>query len=395
MKILFFNYEYPPLGGGAGNATYYILREFSKIPDFEVDLITSSIDSDFHAEKIGNNVKIYRLPIGKNKQNLHFQSKKDILIYTWKSYFFAKKLIAKNKYDLSHSFFSVPCGYISYKLKKRFKMPYIVSLRGADVPGYSERFTTLYAILKPLIREIWSEANYVIYNSQGLKDLATKTNGRQEINVIPNGINTDEFKPDLKKYDDLETRLSNRLSSQNFKILCVSRLTPRKGIKYLIEAFKNLSKKYKNLELIIVGEGDDKNNLINLSGEEIKNEKIKFTGLVPHNKLPEIYQTADVFVLPSLNEGMSNTMLEALACGLPLIATDTGGTQELIQNGKNGFIVKMKNPDDLAKKIQQLIKNPELRNKMGFESRKLAENFSWQKVAEKYFELYKKIYLIG
>jgi len=110
MRVLFFNYEYPPLGGGAANATSYILKEYSKISGLELDLITSSIDSEYHLEKIGENISIHRLPIGKNESNLHFQSEKDLMAYSLKAYFFSMKLIRRarkenRKYALSHSFF--------------------------------------------------------------------------------------------------------------------------------------------------------------------------------------------------------------------------------------------------------------------------------------------------
>jgi len=104
MRILFFNYEYPPLGGGAANATAYLLREYKKNPELKVDLITSSIDDNFHKEKLGENIVIYKIPIGKNKNNLHFQSQKDLIVYTWKAYLLAKKMVKKNNYTLSHSF---------------------------------------------------------------------------------------------------------------------------------------------------------------------------------------------------------------------------------------------------------------------------------------------------
>jgi uncharacterized YceG family protein len=95
MRILFLNYEYPPLGGGAANATDYILEEYSKIPDLTVDLVTSSIDGEYHLEKSGENIFIHRLPIGKNKNNLHYQSQKELLAYAWKAYFFSKKLTSE------------------------------------------------------------------------------------------------------------------------------------------------------------------------------------------------------------------------------------------------------------------------------------------------------------
>jgi L-malate glycosyltransferase len=382
MKILFFNYEYPPLGGGAANATDYILKEFSKIPDLEVDLVTSSIDENYSLEKIGGAINIHRLPIGKNKSNLHFQSQKDLLVYAWKAYCFSKKLARESKYDLSHSFFTVPCGFISLVLKLQYKIPYIVSLRGSDVPGYSERFSFLYIFLKPLVRFIWKKSYSVVSNSQGLKDLALKTNSRQKIDIIHNGIDTETFKPGKK----------NPVSENKIIIIPgASRLTPRKGIDYLIKAFGKLSAKYPNLILKIIGDGNEKENLEKMVKELNLEEKVIFAGLVPHEKVLAYYQEADIFVLPSLNEGMSNSMLEALSVGLPLVATDTGGTNEIIAENKNGYIVKMKDSQDIADKLEKLIINPELRKKMGEFSHEKAQSLSWRNVAMDYHSLYEKI----
>ena len=381
MRVLFLNYEYPPLGGGAGNATAYLLKEFAKIPDLKVELVTSSIDEKYHLEKVGENILIHRLPIGKNQKNLHFQSQKDLLVYFWKALGFTRKLLKSGKFDLTLAFFSVPCGFLAWILKKQFQLPYIVSLRGADVPGYSERFTWLYKIITPLIKKIWQESAGVIANSQGLKDLALKTSPSQTIGVIPNGIDMRQFKPSLFDFAP-EAR-------KDWNILCVTRITPRKGVRYLIEAFNQLRQKYANLNLQIIGEGDEKGNLEKLAKELGIEKQINFAGLIPHEKLPAYYQSACAYVLPSLNEGMSNSMLEALAAGLPLLATDTGGTQELIEDGVNGFIIKMKNAADIAEKLEILIKNEELRKKMGQASRNKAEGMSWQHVAESYINLIK------
>jgi len=379
MRILFLNYEYPPLGGGAANATSYILREFSKIPDLEVDLVTSAVGSQYELEKIGENIKIHKLPIGKNPQNLHYQSQRDLLVYAWKAYFFSRKLIKENHYDLSHSFFSVPCGFLSHIYYGLYKIPYIVSLRGADVPGYSDRFPLTYKFLTPLIRHIWKKAAAVVSNSEGLKELALKTDPRQEIGIIYNGIDVEQFKPVI------------RGETSNFKIICISRLTARKGFNYLIEAVAKIAGKYPNLSLEIVGEGDAKEELEKQAKNANLGSRIEFKGRISHEKTPEAYNRASVFVSPSLNEGMSNTMLEALASGLPIIATDTGGSKELIREGENGFIIKMKDPDDIAKKLEMLIANPELTLSMGRKSRERALEMSWNNVASSYYELYKKV----
>jgi glycosyltransferase involved in cell wall biosynthesis len=381
MEILFLNYEYPPLGGGAANATSYILREFSKIPDLEVDLVTSSAGEKYELEKIGNNIKIHKLPIGKNEKNLHFQSQKNLLVYAWKAFFYSKKLIRNNQYDLTHSFFSVPCGFLSLRLKKKYNLPYIISLRGADVPGYSERFPIIYRLLTPLIKRIWKNASAVISNSEGLKELAQKSLPEQEISIIYNGIDTGHFapKPEARPADKFIITPG------------ASRVTGRKGLKYLIEAVSSLVKIYPQIYLKIMGDGDDKKNL-ELLAKELKLENhVEFLGRIPRENTAPYYQEASAFVLSSLNEGMSNAMLEALASGLPIIATDTGGSKELVKEEENGFIIKMKNSVAIAEKLEKLITNPELARKMGEESRKIAENMSWEKVAKKYYELYKKV----
>lgn len=381
MKILFFNYEYPPLGGGAATASSNILREFSKISSLDVDFVTSSHDENFHLEKIGNNIKIYKLPIGKNKKNLHFQSKKDLLIYTWKAYWYSKKLLKKNKYDLTHSFFSVPCGFLSLILKQTNKLPYVISLRGADVPGYSERFSKLYNILKPIIKFIWKKADAVVSNSKGLKDLALKSKPSQKIIIIYNGTDIENFKPDekVKNKEKLIITLGG------------TRVTRRKGINYLIEAIYKLSKIYSNIFVTIIGEGSEKKILENLAKKLKIEDRISFLGRIDYGKIPRYYQEASIFILPSLNEGMSNAMLEALSSGLPILATDTGGAKELIESGKNGFIIKKKDSSDIANKIEILINNTDLRQKMGENSRKKAEKMSWKNVASEYYNLYDKI----
>lgn len=381
MRILFLNYEYPPLGGGAGNATFFILQEYAKIPGLAVDLVTSSTDDKYYKEKIGEGITIHKIPIGKNSKNIHFQSQGDLLVYSWKAYFYCKKLCQKNKYDLSHSFFSVPCGFLSLLLKNNFKIPYVVSLRGADVPGYAERFSFVYGLLTPLIKLIWKKSSAVISVSEGLKELANVANPNQKIGVIYNGIDVNHFKP-------------QEFSQQKEKFIITpgaSRLASRKGLNYLIEAVHILSQNYPNLYLKIMGDGAERSILEELVDKLNIGDKIEFMGQIPKEKTSPYYQEASVFVLPSLNEGMSNAMLEALASGLPILATDTGGSKELIREGENGFIIKMKDSQDIAEKIEKLIKDLELRRKMGENSRQRALELSWENVAKQYYELYKKI----
>ncbi|NTW14904.1 MAG: glycosyltransferase family 4 protein [Candidatus Moranbacteria bacterium] len=382
MKVLFLNYEYPPLGGGAANATEYLLREYARTEGLEVHLVTSAIGNGYAREEIGDRVIVHRIPIGKNPSDLHHQSRANLLSYTVKGYLFARKLVREEGgFDLIHAFFTIPGGFQSLLLRAEFRLPYVVSLRGADVPGYSERFPVIYAFVRPIVRLIWNRAAAVVSNSEGLRELAGKTSPNLDIPVIPNGVDTGQFKPE------------SRTSSDGFRILAVSRLTPRKGIRFLIRAMRPLREAYpdRGLELLIAGGGDEEESLKALAVTEGVSDVVRFLGRVPHDGLPQVYRDSDVFCLPSLNEGMSNTVLEAIASGLPIVATVTGGTEELVRDGENGFFVAMESPEDLAEKLGRLVADPALRARMGEASRAHAETMSWSSVAGRYADLYRSV----
>lgn len=371
MNVLMLNYEYPPLGGGGSNACKYILKELSKAK-VDVDLVTSSATDELETEKIGGSINVYRLPI--NKNNIHYWTQKEIISYSWKARKFVKKLIEERKYDLCHTFFGFPCGAIAYLFRR--EIPYIVSLRGSDVPGFNERFSLQYVFLKPIIRRVWKNAAAVIANSEGLKELALEIQPIVKIDIIHNGIDTEAFKPVTKE------------TNTKLRILCVSRLIKRKGIDYLLESIALVKEIFgDDFEVCIIGEGDQEQELKEMSKQLKIDDVVIFEGYIEHSKLPEFYSNSDIFILPSLNEGMSNTILEAMASGLPIITTDTGGTKELI-NG-NGIVIPMRDLKAIAGAIVKLIEDPSLRKEMGRNSRGISEELSWGEVAKEYLGIYK------
>ena len=363
MRILLLNYEYPPLGGGAGNATRYLLKAFSQIDDLHIDLVTSSVDK-FRVEPLYDRITGHFLDINK-KGSLHYQSIKDLLLYSWKSYRYSQKLVSQNKYDLIHAFFGIPCGFVAMKLK----LPYIVSLRGSDVPGYNQRFALMdRLIFARLSRTVWKRAKRVIANSQGLKDLAQKNSPDQPIEIIPNGVDAESFLV-RKKF----------MNNGRLKVLSVGRLIPRKGMVYLVQAIKGMQ----NVSLNIVGDGPLRNDLQNAS----VGMDVNFLGTLSHDELKNLYSEHDVFVLPSLNEGMSNTVLEAMASGLPVIITDTGGTKELV-NG-NGFVIPRVDSCALKESIARFISEPSSLNTMGRKSREISQTMRWDNIAWRYKNTYR------
>ncbi len=371
MRILMLNYEFPPLGGGAGNANYYLLKEFAQEKDLQIDLVTSSVGA-FKKEEFAENITIHYLDIGKGNKNFHYQTNKDLLIYSFKSYFYSRKLIKQQQYDFIHAWFGIPCGFTAMLFKK----PYLVALRGSDVPFYNPRFKLLDKLFfKQLSRLIWKRAQVVVANSQGLKDLALKTNPKQKIEVIYNGVDTNHFKPAKRKK-----------ASKALRIICVARLVERKGVKYLLKSLTELKKV--DFKLTIIGEGNQKKQLEELAKELKIDKKVSFLGAAPHQELVQHYQQHDIFVLPSLNEGMSNTVLEAMACGLAIIMTDVGGARELVN--ENGFLVRVKTIADFTISIDAY-HNKSLLQRHQKASRSMAEQLSWNLASRRYKGVYHQI----
>lgn len=362
MKVLMLNYEYPPIGGGTGNANRYLLRELRE-KDVEVDLVTSSPE-EYREEHLSDDVTVYRLDVDKEK--LNYWRIAELLRYMVKGTVKAWRLDKENDYDLVHAWTGFPCGVMAKLVGEK----YIVALRGSDVPGYSSRFSGMYFLLKPLIRQVWSSADEVIPNSSDLRDLAQETLD-MEMEVIPNGVDAEEFLPGC-------------VSDEDFRVLTVARLIPRKRVRDVVRAVENL-----DVELEVVGDGPEMEKLKELVSDFGIAHRVSFTGEVDHGEIHRSYRRADVFVLPSLNEGMSNTVLEAMASGLPVITTDTGGTEELIEG--NGVVVGKRNPGGIRKALVKYMDNPERVEEHGDRSRSLAEERSWEKIAERYVEVYNKI----
>ena len=367
MRVLILNYEYPPLGGGAANALYHLVREYESRETLSVTVITSSIGTD-RVENVGDNITLRFLDIGK-RGSLHYQSNRELLLYTWRALREAKRLMRFEQFDLVHAFFGIPGGLIA----KRLPLPYIISLRGSDVPGYSSRYRMADALLfRRLSRGIWAQACAVIANSDGLRNLAYNTAPGQRIDVIPNGVDTDTFSP----------RPDTPRQKAPFKLLYVGRLIPRKGLAVLLRALTGVE----GLSLTIVGAGPEQEALAATARKA--GIPVAFTGEVDHQELPGIYRDHDAFVLPSRNEGMSNTLLEAMASGLPVVVNNVGGTTELVED--NGIVVPIDDEDKLRSAVTYLRDHPAEATRMGRKSREVAVGYSWSSVASRYLNHYRE-----
>jgi phosphatidyl-myo-inositol dimannoside synthase len=211
------------------------------------------------------------------------------------------------------------------------------------------------------------------------KEMLTGIEKNLYVEVIPNGADLSGLLPQMTKP-----------AKGPLKLICVARLIERKGQHHLIQAVKQLSTVGVDVTLDLVGTGDSLKEYQQLTRDLKVEDRVNFTGYVPREEIGRCYQAADVFVLPSDNEGMSLAALEAMAAGLPLLLTRTGGTTDLVEDGVNGYVFDWADVDSLALHIQSIAENRALLKKMGDASRKRAERYSWPCIAEQFLRIFNK-----
>jgi glycosyltransferase involved in cell wall biosynthesis len=377
MDILIINYEFPPVGGGGGIATYYIARELCR-KGYTVTVLTSHFkELRWHEEIEGINV--YRVPVLRKRRD--YCSVLEMASFILTSFPMLLYLLFKYRYDLIHIFFGVPSGPLGYVAKKLFGIPYLIRMGGGDVPGFRPfQYKHLYTLLTPLLRIIWRNAEFLVANSEGLRKMADQVFPNLSIRVIPNGVDTHRF-----------TNGNARSPADVVRILFVSRLIMRKGLQFLIDAIPEMLQ-HTNYPFIIkvVGDGPDKEKLLQQIEQLGLEKRFRFYGYVDHGKLPEYYLDADIFVLPSLAEGMPNVVLEAMGSGLPVVATRVPGSEELIHHEENGYLVAPRDSQAIARTLITLINDRILRERMGKQSKKIVPQYTWESIAEQYIELYQQ-----
>jgi glycosyltransferase involved in cell wall biosynthesis len=209
----------------------------------------------------------------------------------------------------------------------------------------------------------------------------------ERISVIPNGIDTNFF--------------SQRTDGCNFRkkygivgnpILFVGRLSKIKGLNYLIDAMPEILKETPDAMLVIVGPDFGVETGLRRRVKQLNIEKkVLFTGPLFGDELVDSYAASDLFVLPSIVESFPLVLLEAMAMGKPVVATNVGAARNLIQHGVEGFIIKPRRPDQIAKAVISLLKNRNLASKMGDINRKIASRYSWDNITQAISQVYRKL----
>lgn len=300
-------------------------------------------------------------------------------------FFYSLVMIRKIKPDIIHAHWSLPQGLIGIVLKKVFNVPCVTSIHGTDMHGLRSR------IFKALNRMVIGNSDACTANSRATARLARQVGANANIEVVPMGVDTDYF----SKAQNIVS-LKRRFEVEGPVILFVGRLIDLKGIVYLINAMPAIVQRFPATKAFIIGSGPMKDALVGLTENLALQKNVVFINQMAQEDLVPFYSMADVFVLPSIvnesgeTEGLGVVLLEAMACGLPVIGSNVGGIPDIISHGETGLLARQKDAQDLSNQIFKLFTDEGLRKKVIRNARNLIETqFSWAVVAEHFIHIYR------
>ena len=285
------------------------------------------------------------------------------------------------EFDIIHANVALPDGFAAMMLKRRYNKPLVVTIHGQDLQ------VTLYRNdrCKKALTKVFEQADRVVTVSNKLKEIAKGGIGFPEkVVVVNNGIDPGETAPAngilTSKYAGCKVMLS------------VSHLIATKGLDLNIKPISQLVKKYTNLKYLVIGAGPELPYLRQLTHDLNLDRQVEFLGELPHEKVMEYMAVADIFSLPSWNEGFGVVYLEAMAHGKPAIACEGEGIADVIENNKTGLLVAPKDVESLARAIEFLLDNPDKAHGIGERAKKLVlENYTWENNAQRCTEIYERL----
>lgn len=292
------------------------------------------------------------------------------------------KIVIKDKIDIVNTHWLVPQGFICALVGVLLKFNHVLTVHAADIFMLKR-----YGVIgRHICRFILNRTDVMLPVSNYIKEQVREVSRRDiRSRIIPMGVDTDRFKYTGEK-DDLQTRLK---LNNTFTFLFVGKFSEKKGIEFLIKASARLQKKGLDFNLILAGGGPLYDCMTEMVEKYGISDNVKFLGWIKNELLPEIYPLSDVIVVPSVfdrkgeTEGMPVVIQEAMACGIPVLASEISGIPDIVEDGKNGWLVKPADEFSLANKMEEVMSMGSLE---GFRKQaiKTAKNNSYLCIAERY-----------
>jgi len=367
MRTLIITLEYPPTIGGIASYTYNFAKHLSPAETI-IYAPPAKGAKEFNTQ---NGWKIYR-------HNPYFW----IIWPHWlKALWQIWRIVKKEKIEVIHVHHILPMGYVAQFIKKHLKIPYIIFLHGSDL-----RFATKSRFKLANFRRVCAHADQIVVNSdfcrQQLQSIVEKLPPLKILYPCP----SDEFIAATYSAAEID-KLKSELALNGKKvIISVSRLVERKGHTLFIPAFVKVLKSIPNAVWLIIGDGPEKNNIMNFVQKNNLQSVVRFLPAMPPMEVMRYYHCADLFVLlthqdkDGVDEAWGIVFLEAAACGLPVVAGRSGGVGEAVENRVTGMVVDAHNTDLVATTTAELLKNDAYAKQMGQAGKeRVGREFRWEK----------------
>jgi L-malate glycosyltransferase len=376
MKILVITHEYPPLSGGGGIMACAVAEELAK--RHSVTVITPRIAAG-PSRSVNGNLTIVHIPVI-GRVNAEMRSRVSAYFsfasFIISGFYFAFLESFRQRFDIIHSYFAIPAGLIGSLLSTFRHIPHVCTIIEADLFDPKTNCTKPYlGILYGMIRRVLQSSAVITAISSSIKNAALNHYRLSKpVVVIHPGI-----KMIAKSIPD---RISLKIALDDIVIVSVGRLVKRKGFADLITAFARVPDNA--AKLIIIGDGPELANLKKLASSLNQQNRIVFTSQISEVEKQKYLCVSDIFALASVHEGFGIVFVEAMECGLPLVATSDGGQTDIITQNENGFLVAPGDIDALTAQLIILARNKPIREKMGLNNRQKVRLFYIDKAAQSF-----------
>jgi len=385
MNIGILTWEFPPrIVGGIARHCNGLARALAH-NGHDVHVVTLDFPGAPIYEEI-NGIKVYRASTELGHPNF----------LTWAflfNHFLEKKLAGVSRkvdFDVVHVHDWLT-GFAGISFKHQMQKPLVSTIHGTEI-GRAQGLHNPDSLTIDGI-EWWTtyEANKIIVTSASMK---AEIQGhfrlpQEKIEIVPNGIDTKRYNASV---DQSAVKGRYGVNPDEKLVLCVGRLVPQKGIEYLIRAVPRIAKRYPNSKFIVVGEGWLRGHLEYIARSTGYQWKITFTGWIPDRELIALLNSADALVVPSIYEPFGIVVLEGMAAGVPVVASDVGGLAEIVEHEHTGILAYSRSPESIAWAVDRVLSDPDHSKEMAQNAQEMVQKtYSWEAIAMKTAKAYKEV----
>lgn len=379
MRILFVNYEYPPLGGGGGVVNAWLAEELAK--RHEVTVLTSGA-FDLRKHETTRGVEIVRCRTW-FRRDMAVASMPSMATFILGGTRAGHKLVLERDFDVVNTHFALPTGPVGVALARRRGLPNILSVHGGDLYDPSKWMSPhRHAILRSMVRRIVRSSDAVVGQSRNTNEnLRRYYDPLSQPKLIPLGIPRPP--PAALGRNELG------LPENEFVMITIGRLVARKGIDQLVRMLALLG--HPQARLVVIGDGPELGELQGLARDVRVSSQVTFTGFVSDQRKVDWLAASDLYVSTSQHEGFGLVFLEAMAQGLPVVCYDHGGQTDFLANGVNGSVVRLNDLEGFTSAVRELASGDSKRKAISERNRHDVEQFFIEFCARRYEELFDEV----